>query len=71
MTYEPTPHYSFILRCWRNDRGLLRGQLIDAISQQSHPFTSLEELSSQILRLLPGGEQPQGPETDREDTPGV
>jgi hypothetical protein len=68
MKQEPNPHYSFILRCWRDDRGLLRGQLIDAMSQQTHPFASLEELIRQISSLLPAGKQPQGSETDSEDT---
>jgi hypothetical protein len=71
MTQQPTPYHSFILRCWRDDRGLLRGQLIDAMSQQTHPFASLEELIRHVSNILPVGEQPPGPETDREDTPGV
>jgi hypothetical protein len=71
MTLEPNPHQSFILRCWRDERGRLRGRLIDAISQQSHPFASLEELVRQLASLLPAGEAPPGPGPDREDTPGV
>lgn len=71
MTQEPNPHHSFILRCWRDNRGLLRGRLIEAISQQSHPFASQEELIRQLSSLLPAGEQPQGPGTDIKEKPGV
>ena len=70
MALEPTSHYSFIIRCWRDASGLLRGQLIDAVSQRSYPFASIEELTCRILNLVPAGEQAQGPETDHEETHG-
>jgi hypothetical protein len=63
MTHQPTPHFSFILRCWRDDSGLLRGQLIDAMTQQAHPFATLEELTRKISNLIPGEQPAPDPET--------
>jgi hypothetical protein len=30
--------YSFVVRCWRDDNGLLRGWVVDALTQRSYPF---------------------------------
>ncbi len=49
---DPTPHYhSFIVRCWRDTSGMLRGWVIDALSQQSHPFATQEGLAERIESL--------------------
>jgi hypothetical protein len=67
MTQEPTPHFSFILRCWRDDSGLLRGQLIDAMTQQAHPFATLDELTRKISNLIPGEQPARDQETGHPD----
>jgi hypothetical protein len=43
--------YSFVVRCWRDDNGLLRGWVVDALTQRSYPFATGEEMESHIENL--------------------
>ena len=44
-------HYSFIVRCWRDANGLLRGWVIDALTQRSYPFTTGDKMIAHIESL--------------------
>jgi hypothetical protein len=64
------PHHSFIVRCWRDASGMLRGWLIDALSQRSYPFASQEELVLKIIGLAPASEQAPESKAGNEQIPG-
>jgi hypothetical protein len=44
MTDPISFHHSFIVRCWRNANGLLRGWVVDALTQRSYPFSTRDEM---------------------------
>lgn len=44
-------HFSFIVRCWRDSNGALRGWVVDAHTQQSQPFVGGEEMAARIESL--------------------
>ena len=43
--------YSFVVRCWRDANGLLRGWVVDALTQRSYPFASGAEITARIESL--------------------
>jgi hypothetical protein len=57
-------HYSFIIRCWRDTNGLLRGWVVDALTQRSHPFTSGQEISARIDSLTQNPQHDEVPSVD-------
>jgi hypothetical protein len=44
-------HYSLIIRCWRDANGALRGWVVDATTQCSHPFATRAEMVNLIESL--------------------
>lgn len=57
-------HFSFIVRCWRDSNGALRGWLVDAHTQQSQPFVGGEELAARIEILAAPAEPLDAPAAD-------
>jgi hypothetical protein len=43
--------YSFVVRCWRDANGLLRGWVVDALTQRYYPFIAPEEMAALIESL--------------------
>jgi hypothetical protein len=66
MEEQPRHKYSFIIRCWRDDRGQLSGRLIDALSGQARSFTSIRQLSSLLdcLTRPQPSTDPPSPQSD-------
>ena len=52
MSEQPKPHFSFVVRCWRDASGELHGWLVDVYTEQSHPFRSIPGLVQSIERFL-------------------
>ncbi len=44
-------HYSLIIRCWRDSNGILRGWVVDVLTQRSHPFATRAEMVDLIESL--------------------
>ncbi|GEM_PF-5839645 len=44
-------HYSLIIRCWRDSNDVLRGWVVDALTQRSHPFATRDEMVNLIESL--------------------
>ncbi len=44
-------HFSFVVRCWRDSNGVLRGSVMDALTQRSYPFINGEEMTARIESL--------------------
>ena len=57
MTHPISSHYSFIVRCWRDANGTLRGWVVDALTQRNYPFATEREMSMRIDTLTGGLEQ--------------
>jgi hypothetical protein len=49
--------YSFVVRCWRDANGLLRGWVMDALTQRSYPFATGEEIAARIESLAQASRQ--------------
>ena len=56
--------YSFVVRCWRDANGLLRGWVVDALTQRSYPFATGEEIVARIERLAQDSPQDETPVMD-------
>ncbi len=52
MAEQPIPHFSFVVRCWRDASGDLCGWLVDVYTGQPHPFRSATGLVKSIERTL-------------------
>ena len=57
-------HYSFIVRCWRDSGGALRGWVIDVLSQRSYPFATRKEMSICIENLTRESQADENPASD-------
>lgn len=51
MTSPISSHYSFIVRCWRDANGTLRGWVVDVLTQRSYPFAMQSEMNAHIENL--------------------
>ena len=70
MTDPISFHHSFIVRCWRNANGLLRGWVVDALTQRSYPFSTRDEMVVRIESLTRETRQDAGPEAHDEKDKG-
>ncbi|MFZ5856642.1 MAG: hypothetical protein ACOYZ6_07415 [Chloroflexota bacterium] len=52
MTSPISSHFSFIVRCWRDANGILRGWVVDALTQRSYPFATEREMTARIDTLV-------------------
>jgi hypothetical protein len=52
MSEHPNPHFSFIVRCWRDASGEIHGWLVDVYTERSHPFRSIPGLVKSIEGFL-------------------
>jgi hypothetical protein len=59
-------HYSFIVRCWRDAGGALRGWVIDVLSQHSYPFATPDEMIICIENLTRETQADKSPNADTE-----
>jgi hypothetical protein len=51
MTMPISPHFSFIVRCWRGADGALHGWVVDALTQRAYPFATEREMAAHIAQL--------------------
>jgi hypothetical protein len=51
MTNPISSHFSFIVRCWRDANGILRGWVVDALTQRAYPFVTEREMTAHIDTL--------------------
>jgi hypothetical protein len=51
MTSPISSHFSFIVRCWRDANGILRGLVVDALTQRAYPFATEKEMTVRIESL--------------------
>jgi hypothetical protein len=52
MSEQPIPHFSFVVRCWRDASGEIHGWLVDVYTGRSHPFRTTPGLVKSIERTL-------------------
>jgi hypothetical protein len=52
MFEKPLTHFSFIVRCWRDETAGVHGWLVDVYTGQARPFHSLPSLVESIEVLL-------------------
>ena len=48
---QVSSHFSFIVRCWRDANGTLRGWVVDALTQRTYPFVTGDEMEARIENL--------------------
>ena len=63
-------HFSFIVRCWRDANGVLRGWVVDALTLRSFPFATRDEMAARIEHLTGETRPETNPEADDEDGKG-
>lgn len=51
MTTPISSHFSFIVRCWRDANGILRGWVVNALTQRTYPFATEREMTAHINQL--------------------
>jgi hypothetical protein len=70
MTTPISSHFSFIVRCWRDANGILRGWVVDALTQRAYSFATEREMTAHINQLTTDIEQnsvsPTLPHTNNE-----
>jgi len=70
MSETARAYFSFILRCWKDEQGVLHGVLIEADSRRSHPFRTYHQLHTKIDQLVSSQNEPsQGYPAEQEELP--